>query len=113
MDHWLLQTKANQNNEKSFLTGSEPLNRMFTVSVDSGSEIKSRLFKLWFEFLIKSDQTIMSFHSCIHRGIIFEFEFFHVRFFLILNLNFILFYFLVILAMVVEDSIFNQNIFTK
>jgi hypothetical protein len=44
---------------------------MLTVSVDSGSEIKTRLFKLWFEFLLKSDQTIMSFHSYIHYGIIF------------------------------------------
>jgi len=57
---------------------------MFTVSVDSGSEIKTRLFKLWFEFLFKSDQTIMSFHSFIHRGIIFELNF-SCKIFLVLN----------------------------
>ena len=44
---------------------------MITVSLDGGNEIKSRFFKLWFEFLPKSDQTIMSFHSYIDYGILF------------------------------------------
>ena len=44
---------------------------MVTVSLDGDNEIKTRFFKLWFEFLLKSDQTIMSFHSYIHYGIIF------------------------------------------
>jgi hypothetical protein len=44
---------------------------MITVSLDTDYEIKTLFFKLWFEFLLKSDQTNMSFHSYIHYGILF------------------------------------------
>jgi hypothetical protein len=44
---------------------------MVTVSLDGDNEIKTRFFKLWFEFLLKSDQAIMSLHSYIDYGILF------------------------------------------
>ena len=44
---------------------------MLSIKPEGGdTELKFKFFKLWLEFLLESEQDVMTFHSIVHYGIV-------------------------------------------